>query len=657
MKRLKVLAGGAAFVIASAVGLAAVPAGATTTECHEGMFPVSESSTSNLRVACVVSGADGGSAVNITDFTNTVWHDGASRYVTATVSSGSTTATVGGTAATSVINIPGTFSGGGSTGDENRVVEAGFNKGLQPGTFITAESGTGPGGTITLSQPANKGATLKFMIENGPGRGVKDATYGVSSTALSSPTANFIGGGGISSDVGKSISGTGIPAGDTIASVTDSSHVVLLHATDPTSAEFTGFAGNGTISIADTTRNSTHRLVMDLAVQANHVYSASANFQTTDIGLPVKGTGLPTNAYILSVESSTNATLSASATAAAANIVTIIGNASATAPIKDGVDPAGTIQTELQLSPGLVAGSPACGDNIVTGTNLTGLWNSPAKFKSKRLATDAIFFFNDTHVGIATPQERAQGPLWGTNPLIGQLDFRTSVVNFAAYVSETPAGSAVISFPFVPTGLGQCPGTSISSTWAFDGAILSQNVAPSGYGKPGSGNFRVSDALNFAGTTNTGTASYENLNADTNCISGSVSGPAGCPTAGLSTNASTDTFTKTAHGLNDGDVVHVACTPDCTNDGLSSTIPYYVKSATANTFQLTLKPWLPGGVSPVVVNAGAAVDIKTTKVDSTMHIYYNVFDTSYSQPTPDSCSITRSMPMTDFAGAFPCQAG
>jgi len=620
----------------------AAPAGAATTLCKEGQFPVSEASTSNLRVSCVVDSADGGSAVKITDFTNTAWHDGASRWLTVNITNGSAVATVTG-AVTNHINIAGTFSTGTfgtQTGDENRVVEAGYSKGLLPGSFIIDESG----GTITLNQAANKTASnLKLLVENGPGRAVKDASWGSGSTTVTSATANFVDGAGITSDVVKSIGGTGIPVGATITAVNSATNVTISDATTLASG-----GAIGTISIASTTRNSTHRLVGDLSVQANHLYSATADFDATDIGLPVKGTGLPANAYIISVQSVTNATISASATTAASNIVTTIGNASATAPQKDGVDPVGTIQTELQLDPGLVAGSPACSENVLTGTNLQGVWNSPAKFKFKRLATDPIYFFNDSHLGYSSATERPQSEDLFAGAIIGQIDFRTSVINFAGYITrDASTGSAVIGMPFVPTGLGQCTGTDIATTWAFDGSVLSASVSPSGYGKPGSGSFRVNHALDVAGTTDTGTASYSNYDASSVTLTG------------LTMNATTNVITKTAHGLDDGQVIVVGCRPDCVNDGLKDTIPYYVKKITANTFSLTLKPFLAGGAhGAVTVAPGVDVDIKTTKVDATLSVFYNNFTNTFTQPVASSCDIERpATPLTTFNASFSCQAG
>jgi hypothetical protein len=635
--RLKLLAGGAAFVIASAVGLAAVPAGATTSSCNLGEFPVSEASTSNLRVSCVIAGADGGSAIQVNDFNNTAWHDGASRKVTVSNPSANN-AVLNVTGANTHINIAGTFSTGSfgtQTGDENRVVEAGFGK-LTPGSFIIAESGTGAGGTITLSQPVAKAGSYTLLVENGPGRAVADANYAASSVTLTSATANFVDGSGITSDVGKSIGGTGIPEGDTISAVVNATTVTLTHATT--------LAGSGaTISIGDTTRNSTHRLVNDLAVQTTHIESAMANFQTTDIGLTVVGTGLPANAYIVSVQDAQNATISASATAAAADIVAQIGSASATAPVKDGVDPVVNLQTEIQLDPGLVAGSPACADNIITGTNLQGVWNSPAKFATKRLATDPIFYFNDTHIGLSDPRERTQTMLGNGGPFIGQIQLKTSVVQFAGYVQEDPStGSASISFPFVPTGLGQCSGTSIASTFDFTGSVLSASVSPTGYGKPGSGSFRVTPQLNFAGASSTGTASYDNFNADSVTLTG------------VTMNLTTDILTTTApNTMTDGTVVTLACGANCVAEGLKANTAYYVHTLSSTTFQLDAKPWLPGGVAPVQVPF-VKVDIKSSSF--TASVFYNTFTHTFG-PQTDTCTIARSIPMTNFASTFPCQAG
>jgi hypothetical protein len=622
-------------VLASAVGIAAGPASATTSGCDSGMFPVTERSFSSLRVACVVASGDLGNAGRVTDFTNVTWHAGASRSVKVTATAASAVLNV----QAGHIGIPGTFSSGtfgAQTGDENRVVEAGFNK-LTPGSFIVAESGTGPGGTITLSQPVPKSATLTLLIENGPGRGVADAVVTNGSTTLTSATANFVDGSGISSDVGLSISGTSIPPGTTIASVTNATTVELSNAA-------TADRADSVIVIGGTTNNSTHRLVNDLTVNGSNIYSAMANFEKTDIGLLVKGIGLPANAYILTAPSATHATISAPATTAAADIVATIGLASATAPLKETVDPVTSVQTEFTLDPDVIDGAPECGLGIQVGASVQGVWNSPSKFALSPTATDPPYYFNDTHLGLKNPIERSQTML-ASGPFIGQIAFRTSIIDFAAYVQETPTGSAVISLPFLPAGLGQCAGTSVATMYTFNGDIMSQSLAPPGYGKPGSGGFRRTIGLNAAGTPVTSSASYENFSADSAHL------------AGASTSSTTDQVTATAHGLNEGDVVNVVCDGTgghCTDAqlvaaGLKSAKPYYVHVIDANHFQVALKPFDAANGVPFV-----KVDIKSNL--SGMDVFYNVFNPVYG-PISDSCTIARPAPMNNLAGTFPCSAG
>jgi hypothetical protein len=475
---------------------------------------------------------------------------------------------------------------------------------------------------------------LSLLIENGPGRGVVDAAITNGSTTLTSATANFVDGSGVSSDVGLSISGTGIPFGDTIASVTNATTVELASAA-------TQDRTDATIAIGATTISSTQRLVNDLTVNGSNIYSAMANFQKTDIGLLVKGTGLPTNAYILTTPSPTHATISAPATAAAADIVATIGLPSATAPVKDGVDPVVSVQTEVTLDPDVLDGAPDCS----LGVPVQGVWNSPSKFALSRLATDPIYYFNDTHIGLKNPIERSQTML-ASGPFIGQIAFRTSIIDFAAYVQETPTGSAVISLPFLPAGLGQCAGTPAATIFTFDGDIMSQALAPPGYGKPGSGGFRRLIGLNAAGTPVTSSASYQNFSADTVDL------------AGASTNFTTDQITATAHGLNEGDVVNLACDGvggHCTNTqlaaaGLAANKPYYVHVIDANHFQVALKPFDAANGVPFV-----KVDTHTNNLTG-MDVFYNVFTPVYG-PVSDSCTITRPAPITNLAGTFPCPAG
>jgi hypothetical protein len=120
------------------------------------------------------------------------------------------------------------------------------------------------------------------------------------SVTLTSATAAFT-----SADVGNPITGTNIPAATTISGYTSATSVTLSqNATasgSPVTFKIYG-DGNRTVIDAVTTHGSTT------------LTSATAYFTAADVGKPVTGTTLSAGTTILSVQSSTSATISAAAT-------------------------------------------------------------------------------------------------------------------------------------------------------------------------------------------------------------------------------------------------------------------------------------------------------------------------------------------------------
>jgi hypothetical protein len=589
------------------------------------MFPISEGGVSNLRYGCVQGSADAGAdAIKLTDFSNTAWHSGASRIVKVSGVAGSPTLSV----LSGAINIAGTNSGA-TTGDENRSVEAGFNK-LPAGSYIINETGTGAGGTITINQNVVKAGNFTLQIENGPGRTIADAVV-TASTTVTSPTANFVGNAGtnISSDVGKSIVGSGIPLGATITAVNSATSITI-------SSAATAEVGPQTITVASSTRNSTQRIVMDGQVNVgNTLTSATAEFQQTDIGLLVKGTGLPANAFITAVGSPTSVTLSAAATKAGAGIVTTIGSPSPTAPVKDGVDLVATLQTEIILAPTLVAGVPDCSANFAAGTDISGTWYGPSKIALKGVG----LFFGDSFQGLGNKAEQPSNPL-STEPIIGQILFKTPVVSFAGYVHEGATGGAEIVFPFLPTGLGQCANTDVASVFQFAADMQSQFVAPSGYGKPGTAGFRRTQALDSAGTTVSATASY-----DANLAGQTSIGPVG---VAFHKTAKTITVPSTA-GLSESQVIRCSGAA-CVADGFKESTAYYVHVVDGTTLQLSSTPF---GGPAIFVPATVKVDDNS----GTNSLNFNTFSHVAGPFTSASCGVQRLAPMSNDTTAFPCSAG
>jgi hypothetical protein len=308
-------------------------------------------------------------------------------------------------------------------------------------------------------------------------REVTDASITSGSTALSSASANFQ-----ASDAQLPVTGCGIPTGTYIASVTDSSDVVLSQAATLTRP----FA----VSDGVTTSGSTT------------VTSATAGFSAAcDNHKAISGAGIPAGAYISSVTNATTIVLSAKATATATGVsltespgvTAVIGLPSPTAPVNG--DAVSTIGTTLTLNPTLVKGVQPCSAGEPAGETIEGGWYNPGDYQANSLAPGPASLPTDT---------------------IGELLYPTSVVSFAGYVvneaASTPgeqdtAAHTDIILPFVPTGLALCgtPALGIGSSFAFNGTTLAQQKVATGIGTPGTGAVRGIENLGSGVSTTTGT--------------------------------------------------------------------------------------------------------------------------------------------------------
>ncbi len=366
---------------------------------------------------------------------------------------------------------------------------------------------SGPGATITVSKPALKSGSCKMLIESGPGRSIGDGV-------LTNGSTNLVSGDGVSnceanfnaSDVGHLVSGTSIPYGVSISSITNPCKAVMNHAAQATTAT------TEAVSIGGDLVDTTARVVFDLhsTAASTTITSATANFSSQDIGLYAKCTCLPANDYITGVTNATTATVNQAATK------TVNGNADptvnqlqigvpdASAPAS-GKDVAATIQTELVLNPSLVAGVQPCSNNLPAGTGILGLWENADKF----VETGKGLFFNKTNLKVASGA-------------IGQYDFGTAVTTFAAYVVPNysspgvPDGTASVWFPFLPTAFGVCPGTATASDFHFDANTWTQQAHLTGTGHAGGGDLRTIKPLNFGGASSTGTAVVASYSYDSN---------------------------------------------------------------------------------------------------------------------------------------------
>lgn len=116
-------------------------------------------------------------------------------------------------------------------------------------------------------------------------------------------------------DVGKPISGTGIPLGATILSVTSATSIEI-------SANATATAAGVTLVIGRSGRRVADGVTAD---GSTTVTSATAEFTEVDEGRSIEGAGIPSGTRVASVTSSTSIELSAEATADATGVTLRIG--------------------------------------------------------------------------------------------------------------------------------------------------------------------------------------------------------------------------------------------------------------------------------------------------------------------------------------------
>jgi hypothetical protein len=256
----------------------------------------------------------------------------------------------------------------------------------------------------------------------------------------------------------------------------------------------------GSITPNDATETAapttTNRMVADAVFTAGNttVTSATATFKPSDVGLLIVNATakLPKGTYIKSRTNNTTIVVSsppAKSVAANALIPTYIGLPNGTAPLDN--DVIANIGTELILSPSLVDGARPCSEGTPTGSLFLGAWENPG---SK---------------GFATAKHKTELDFTGVNlsfldsPAVGQILYSSSVVAFAAYVEQRSASpsSYSVALPFLPVGIGVCPGTDQAATFQFLGEGNSQLGAAQGTGKPGTPPVRALDTLGAAPVT------------------------------------------------------------------------------------------------------------------------------------------------------------
>jgi hypothetical protein len=487
-------------------------------------------------VSCTFTNLAASSNETVEDFPQAVWHNGAAWTVTANTVAGSTTinAATGHFNAATDINHP--ISGG----------VAPFLT-LKANTFIVAVNSPTQ---AVLSQAAlltKTGAVL--TVDNGSIRTVADGATTSASTTVTSATANFQPG-----DAGRILSGTNIPNYDAIATVNSTTNVTLT-----TAATATGTAQTLTVGAGEFTSSTRQLSDAQISSGSTTLTSASANFQASDVQLPVTGCGIPAGDYVTAVTNPTTATLNAAATLtrpiSVADGATTSGSAvvtSATAGFTTACDadkgisgtgiPAGayiktvtnastvTISANATATGTSLALTETPGDTVVVGapsatapTNgdqvsnvQTTLTLSPALVKGADPCAAGHPSGETIDGGWYNPgsyqaNTLALAPTNVPANSIAEIVYPTSVVSFDGYIVNVQAGTVGeqdaaahtdIVLPFVPTSLALCSGLvtppaaqGIGSIFNFEGSALSQQKVPTGVGRPSSADIRGVNGL------------------------------------------------------------------------------------------------------------------------------------------------------------------
>jgi len=447
LKRKSVIAGiGVALAVSMPLAMFATasPAGAAAT-CQTSQNPNGASAQASLKVGCIVdlsaTASQNANHIDVHDGTNATWHRGAARTASVTTAVSTTITFAAGTLFPADVRRP--ISGPGIAGGA-------FVRSLAPAACTTACT------SAVLSAASTAAATVTATIEHTSSRTLLDASYTAGATStLTSATGTFI-----ATDVNKSVSGGGFPAGSRISAFTNATTVVVTpgstaaHATSDDvitlgEVQYTAASPSTATTYTETWTREMKRTPAPGTASCTGstltLAAAGGGTNVGDIGLKVRfvgATGLPSVGgpwKVTARPSTTTLTLSAVCAADAWTNV-IIGEAGADAP-HDGAAFA-SLAASLNLDPTLVSTSDDCNMNTYEGFAVVGAWNNPGAFSVAGV------------VG-GQPPDRS----------IAQVIFPTSVISFAGYivpktVAEVPAHQPVphydFTFPSLPTSLAVC---------------------------------------------------------------------------------------------------------------------------------------------------------------------------------------------------------
>jgi hypothetical protein len=318
---------------------------------------------------------------------------------------------------------------------------------------------------------------------------------------VTSGSANFR-----AADVGKSIEGPCLRHGSVVTAVAGGTSATVNQTAISSTA-------TGTLTIGEEQPSSTTRQVKDghSTMASATVTSASANFQATDVNLPITGSPcIPAGDNIKTVTNATTVVLSAAATCSNSNLVLTIGLPNRDAPVNGDVMTQLGSESDLKLfNPDLneVQGDDPCSANTAEGLNFQGQWYNPGSFQAGVLG--------------AYPQASL------TSPAIAQIVVRTNAAAWAGYVTQVKAGMAGesqaaahydVTWPVWPLGsLAMCPAPSTLGaawSWQYNGITVTQQGLLAGLGTPGTQTVRDTKDFLLGQSTKTTTA-FEHLGSMT----------------------------------------------------------------------------------------------------------------------------------------------
>lgn len=310
--------------------------------------------------------------------------------------------------------------------------------GIPPNTYITRLiSGT----SVALSQPCYQTASSQTLFiyrtvlaftrpidASNVARQVSDAVTN-STTTLTSATANFK-----PLHVGKMVTGTNIPAGTTVSSLTNVTTVVLSQAA-------TGSTSGGTLTTHD------GRTVADMSTTnaSTTITSATANFSSLDINAKVVGTGIPNGTYIVSINSKTSAVISAAATSTGSSRFLFIQENKASRYVEEDMVATAASQTITSATAAFTTsdiGKQVTGTNVPNNTYIANVTSATTATLSNVLP----YSTTGNRLAIASPTAMSiveLGLLWVDNVTSNGAEFNYSLdggLNWVT-VAQTSAGT------------------------------------------------------------------------------------------------------------------------------------------------------------------------------------------------------------------------